>query len=102
MVCYTLANVITCLFGLINHIGEVLPLTIAKELLEKHLNLVLNIQMVKNVKFLSVISPVERPQISYLFEKITVDDAAKTCQAQVLVLSDETPMAKLSFTCKQQ
>ena len=75
---------------------------IAKELLEEHLNLVLNIQMIKNVKFLNVISPLERPQISYVFEKITVDDTAKTCQAQVLVLSDETPMAKLSFTCKQQ
>jgi 3-hydroxyacyl-[acyl-carrier-protein] dehydratase len=73
---------------------------IAKELLEAHLNLVLHIRKIKNVKFLNVISPVERPQISYVFEKITVDDAAKTCQAQVLVLSDETPMAKLSFTCE--
>lgn len=75
---------------------------IAKELLEDHLNQRLNIQTIKNVKFLNVISPVERPQISYVFEKITVDDTAKTCQAQVQVLSDDTPMAKLSFICIQQ
>ena len=73
---------------------------IAKELLETHLNLVLHIKMIKNVKFLNVISPIESPQLRYVLEKITVDDAAKTCQAQVLVLSDETPMAKLSFTCE--
>jgi len=75
---------------------------IAKELLEDHLSRVLHIKTIKNVKFLNVISPVERTQIAYAFEKITVDDTSKTCQAQVLVLSDEIPMAKLSFTCIQQ
>ena len=75
---------------------------IAKELLEEHLNQTLPIQTIKNVKFLNVISPVARLQITYAFEKMTVDDSAKTCQAQVQVLSDETPMAKLSFTCNKQ
>ena len=74
----------------------------AKELLEYHLNQRFNIQTIKNVKFLNVISPLERPQISYVFEKLTVDDTAKICQAQVQVLSGETPMAKLSFICIQQ
>ena len=74
----------------------------AKELLEYHLNQRFNIQTIKNVKFLNVISPLERPQISYVFEKLTVDDTTKTCQAQVQVLSGETPMAKLSFICIQQ
>ena len=75
---------------------------IAKELLEEHLNQKFNIKMIKNVKFLNVISPVERPQITYVFEKITVDDTTKTCQAQVQVLSDETSMVKLSFICSEQ
>ena len=75
---------------------------IAKELLEEHLNLKFNIQMIKNVKFLNVISPVERPQITYVFEKTITDDTTKTCQAQVQVLSDGTPMVKLSFICSQQ
>ena len=72
---------------------------IAKELLEDHLSRGLHIRTIKNVKFLNVISPVESPRISYAFEKITTDDAAKTCQVQVLVLADEKAMAKLSFTC---
>ena len=75
---------------------------IAKELLEEHLNQKFNIKMIKNVKFLNVISPVERPQITYVFEKMTVDDTTKTCQAQVQVLSDETSMVKLSFICSKQ
>ena len=75
---------------------------IAKELLEEHLNQKFNIKMIKNVKFLNVISPVERPQITYVFEKMTVDDTTKTCQAQVQVLSDETSMVKLSFICSEQ
>ena len=75
---------------------------IAKELLEEHLNLKFNIQMIKNVKFLNVISPVEKSQITYVFEKITTDDTTKICQAQVQVLSDGTPMVKLSFICSQQ
>lgn len=74
----------------------------AKELLENHLNQRFYIQTIKNVKFLNVISPLERPQISYVFEKLTVDDTAKTCQAQVQVFSGEIPMAKLSFICIQQ
>jgi 3-hydroxyacyl-[acyl-carrier-protein] dehydratase len=75
---------------------------IAKELLEEHLNLKFYIQMIKNVKFLNVISPVEKSQITYVFEKITTYDTTKTCQAQVQVLSDGTPMVKLSFICSQQ
>ena len=75
---------------------------IAKVLLEEHLNLKFNIQMIKNVKFLNVISPVERPQITYVFEKTITDDTTKTCQAQVQVLSDGTPMVKLSFICSEQ
>ena len=75
---------------------------IAKELLEEHLNLKFYIQMIKNVKFLNVISPVEKSQITYVFEKITTDDTTKICQAQVQVLSDGTPMVKLSFICSQQ
>ena len=75
---------------------------IAKELLEEHLNLKFYIQMIKNVKFLNVISPVEKSQITYVFEKITTDDTTKTCQAQVQVLSDGMPMVKLSFICSQQ
>ena len=72
---------------------------IAEELLEYHLNQMLNIQTVKNVKFLNFISPLKTPRITYEFAKIIVDDIAKTCKVQVQVLSDEEILAKLSFTC---
>lgn len=75
---------------------------IAKELLEDHLRRNLEIQIVKNVKFLNVISPVETPDISYTFEKIVADDAGKTYKVQTLIFSGEMSMAKLSFTCSVQ
>ena len=73
---------------------------IAKELMEDHLHQALTIKAVKNVKFLSVISPVDTRQVTFAFEKIVVDDTAKTCKAQVQVLSGETLLAKLSFVLK--
>lgn len=75
---------------------------IAKELLEDHLHQLLSIHTVKNVKFLNIISPVETPQVTYEFEKIIIDNIAKTSKVQVQVLSEETLLAKQSFTCKQQ
>lgn len=74
---------------------------IAKELLEDVVGERLLIQAVKNVKFLHVISPVEMPHITYVFEKITSDDTMKTTKVVALVKHDDTPLAKLSFTCKQ-
>ena len=73
---------------------------IAKELMEDHLHQALTIKAVKNVKFLSVISPVDNRQVTFAFEKIVVDDTAKTYKAQVQVLSGETLLAKLSFVLK--
>lgn len=75
---------------------------IAKELLEDHLGRNLAIQIVKNVKFLNVISPSETPDISYTFEKIVTEDSDKTCKVQTQIFSDEISMAKLSFTCREQ
>lgn len=74
-------------------------LQIAEELLEYHLNKILNIQTVKNVKFLNIISPLKTPRITYDFAKIIVDDITKTCKVHVQVLSDENLLAKLSFIC---
>lgn len=71
---------------------------IAQELLEDHLRRPLLLQAVKNVKFLSVISPVETPAVTYRFDKIAEADA--TVRAQVAVLSGDTELARLSFTCR--
>ena len=73
---------------------------IAKELLEEHLDIGLEIQKVKNVKFLNVISPLATPNVTYVFEKIMPDDSEKTYKVMTQVSSGETSLAKLSFTCK--
>ena len=73
---------------------------IAKELLEEHLGIGLEIQKVKNMKFLNVISPLATPNVTYVFEKIMPDDSEKTYKVMTQVSSGETSLAKLSFTCK--
>jgi len=73
---------------------------IAKELLEEHLGIGLEIQKVKNVKFLNVISPLVTPCISYVFEKTQSSPTIIPVTAQVF--SGETPLAKLSFICSAQ
>ena len=73
---------------------------IAKELLEDYLGHELRIELIKNVKFLNVISPTEIPKVTYAFEKIVTDDSDKTCKVQVQICSDDVSLAKLSFTCR--
>ena len=74
----------------------------AKELLEHHLDKSLLIQKVKNVKFPSVISPLETPAVSCVFVHIITDNATRTCQSQVQLQAGKRVLARLSFTCKYQ
>ena len=73
---------------------------IAKELLEDSLAKRLKIYLVKNVKFLSIISPITTPLVSCVFDKITAEDNGNAYRVQVHLQSNDTPLAKLSFTCK--
>ena len=61
---------------------------IAKELLEDY-------------AFLNVISPVFTPYVTYVLDKIVIDEANKTCSLQVQVLAEEVLLTKLSFTCQE-
>ena len=73
---------------------------IAKELLEDSLAKRLKIYFVKNVKFLSIISPITTPLVSCVFDKITAEDNGNAYRVQVHIQSNETPLAKISFLCK--
>ncbi len=75
---------------------------IAKELLEDHLACDLHVIRMKNVKFLQVISPRERTTITYQFDKIVTDTTTGTTQAVVQIMSGETSLTRLSFTCKRR
>lgn len=77
-------------------------LQIGKELLEELLQESLEISHVKNVKFLSVISPLKEKEISYTFKKIETSEDSQEVKAQIIVASDEETKAKISFTCRNK
>ena len=74
---------------------------IAKELLEDYAQKHYTIKAIKNVKFLNVISPVITPYVTYVLDKIVIDEANKTCSLQVQVLAEEVLLTKLSFTFQE-
>ena len=77
-------------------------LQIGKELLAELLQESLEITHVKNVKFLSVISPLKEKEISYIFKKIETSEDSQEVKAQIIVASDEETKAKISFTCRNK
>ncbi|MBR5808175.1 MAG: hydroxymyristoyl-ACP dehydratase [Alistipes sp.] len=72
---------------------------IAHELLEKLCDCQLNIECVKSVKFLRVISPNENTTINYIFQKVTIDEGGVKCQVEVA--TEEVTFAKLSIVCSK-
>lgn len=72
----------------------------AKELLEDYLQSDLEICGAKNVKFLSVIVPEEGKSFTYEFSKLKV--ANDITALQVIVTSEDTIYAKLSFSCQKK
>lgn len=71
-----------------------------KELLEEILDKSLVMVKVKNVKFLSVVSPKESSTVTYAFRKVEVSEETKEVKAQIVVTSGEGAKAKVSFTCR--
>ena len=69
---------------------------IAVELLTDYLQHPLEIRKVKNVKFLSVLSPVEHPTVTYELSKIAEMPDGQL-KAQVFVMVQEKEIAKLSL-----
>lgn len=74
---------------------------IAKELLEDYLHEEYEISHVKNIKFLSVLSPLSTPTVAYVFDKITVLPETNECKTQVQVQQDNVLFAKLSIIFKK-
>ena len=74
---------------------------IAKELLEDYLHEEYEISYVKNIKFLSVLSPLSTSSVAYVFDKITVLPETNECKTQVQVQQDNVLFAKLSIIFKK-
>ena len=74
---------------------------IAKELLEDYLHEEYEISYIKNIKFLSVLSPLSTPSVAYVFDKITILPETNECKTQVQVQQDNALFAKLSMIFKK-
>lgn len=74
---------------------------IAKELLEDYLHEEYEISYIKNIKFLSVLSPLSTSSVAYVFDKITVLPETNECKTQVQVQQDNVLFAKLSIIFKK-
>ena len=74
---------------------------IAKELLEDYLHEEYEISYIKNIKFLSVLSPLSTPSVAYVFDKIAILPETNECKTQVQVQQDNALFAKLSIIFKK-
>ena len=72
---------------------------IAKELLEVYLKRDLQISQIRNVKFLSVLSPMNNKDVSYSLTKVCGDE--ETVTSLIFVTVGESQYAKISLACKQ-
>lgn len=70
---------------------------IGKELMEELVGKSLEVARVKNVKFLSVISPKDTTLITYTFRKLEWGADGKEVKAQIVVTSGDEAKAKISF-----
>lgn len=75
---------------------------IAQELLENATGKKLRLVKVKNIKFLSVLTPVQSIQVEFRLCKIRRNAEDGTVKAQAVVMSCGEAKAKLSFTCMEQ
>lgn len=70
-----------------------------EELLEEHLQKKVGLEIckVKNVKFLSVISPNETTVITYQMKKVEMSEDGSEMKAQMVITSGEEAKAKISL-----
>lgn len=72
---------------------------IAHELLQLLCGCKLEIDCVKNVKFLRIIVPAQEQKVDYIFQKVTEEETLVKCQVSVSI-EGET-YAKLSIVCRK-
>lgn len=68
-----------------------------KELIEDALQQELNIFYVKNVKFLSVLSPTQSTSATFHLQKVVISEDGKEVKAQIVVASADEAKAKISM-----
>lgn len=79
----------------------VVIMQISVELLSDYVGNPLEIKMVKNIKFLKIISPAEVTELSWQIGKVSKDENGDV-KAQFTVVSGDAVYAKLSITCVEK
>lgn len=74
----------------------------AVELLEDATATPLEIKKLKNVKFLSVMSPAQSTEVIYKITKIDTDSTTGDLSAQIAVEQSGETKAKISLTCRKK
>lgn len=74
---------------------------IGQELVEDALQKKLDIIFVKNVKFLSVLSPEQTSAVTFLLQKIQISEDSKEVKVQIVVKSAEELKAKISMILRE-
>ncbi len=108
---YTIELIPSCVIYTVHFPGE--PITpgvcivqMGKELVEEQLSeqcstpCKLMITKVKNVKFLSVISPDETLYLTYQVKKLVTSEDGASVETQLIVLAEEKLMAKISLVLR--
>lgn len=70
---------------------------IGRELLEEHFGKRLDLTGIKNAKFLSVISPLQVTEVSFIITRININEEEETIKAQISVESKGISYAKASL-----
>ena len=71
-----------------------------KELLEEMTGKALDIVFVKNVKFLSVLTPQKADGLQFAVSKAAWSDDGQEIKAQIAVTTADEPKAKISLVCR--
>lgn len=72
-------------------------LQILRELLEEHTGRHYEVAKVKNVKFLSILSPVDTPRVTFVIDKMSHDATTGACKVQAHVETKEQMISKISM-----
>ena len=77
-------------------------LQILRELLEEHTGKQYEITKVKNVKYLSILSPVKTPQVTFVIDKMNDGVTTGSMMVQAHVQANDVMITKISMEVKSE
>ncbi len=72
-------------------------IAIATELLQELIGRMAVLKEVVNAKFIATINPIERPQVTVTFNKMSIDEESSTIKVNAVISAGPTVCSKLSL-----